>query len=62
MTKNFFYRSRGVAGFAVRSLVEICIDNISAVLRATGLRFRLPFVSWAGLMHLIIRILKFRNL
>jgi hypothetical protein len=35
--------SRGVA---VRSLVEICIDDISAVIRA--LRFRLPFVSWAG--------------
>jgi hypothetical protein len=47
--------SRGVA---VRVLVEICIDDISAVLRTTDLRFWLPFVSWAGLMHLILRILK----
>jgi hypothetical protein len=54
--KNFFRLSRGVA---VRALVEICVDDISAVLRATDLRFRLPFVSWAGLMHLILRILKF---
>jgi hypothetical protein len=34
--------SRGVA---VRLLVEICIDDISTVLRATDLRFRLSFVS-----------------
>jgi hypothetical protein len=50
--------SRGVAVVAVRALVEICIDVISAVLRATDLRFRLPFVTWARLMHLILRILK----
>jgi hypothetical protein len=48
-----FRRSRGVA---VRALVEIRIDDISAVLRAIDLRFRLPFVSWAGLMHLILKI------
>jgi hypothetical protein len=47
---------------AVRVLVEICVDDISAVLRAADLRFRLPFVSWARLMHLILRILKFWNL
>jgi hypothetical protein len=35
-------------------LVEICIDDISAVLRATDLRFRLPLI--------ILRILKFLNL
>jgi hypothetical protein len=51
--------SRGVAGVAVRALVEICVEDISAVLRATDLRFRLSFVTWAGLMHLILRILKF---
>jgi hypothetical protein len=39
--------------------VEICIEDISAVLRGTDLRFRLSFVSWAGMMHLILRILKF---
>jgi hypothetical protein len=55
--------SRDVAGVVVRLLVEICIDNISAFLRATDLRFRLPFVSWAdGLIHFILRILKFLNL
>jgi hypothetical protein len=54
--KQIFRPSYGVA---VRSLVEICIDDISAILRATDLRFRLPFVSWAELMHLILRILKF---
>jgi hypothetical protein len=48
--------SRGVAG---RALVEICTDDISAVLRATDLRFWLSIVSWAGFMHLILRILKF---
>jgi hypothetical protein len=37
--------SRGVAVVAVRVLVEICIDDISTDLRATDLRFRLPFVS-----------------
>jgi hypothetical protein len=59
LERNFFFRlSRGVA---VRVLVEICVDDISAVLRATDLRFLLPFVSWAGLMHLILRILKFWN-
>jgi hypothetical protein len=52
--KTFFRLTRGVAGVAVRSLVEICIDDISAVLRATDLRLRLPFVSCAGLMHLIL--------
>jgi hypothetical protein len=52
---EFLYRlSRGV----VRALVEICIDDISAVLRATNLRFQLPFIIWAGLMHLILKILK----
>jgi hypothetical protein len=59
--KKKFRLSRGVvgiAGVAVRSLIEICID-ISAVLRAPDLRFQLPFVSWSGLMHLILRILKF---
>jgi hypothetical protein len=56
--KNIFRLSRGVAGIAVRSLVELCIGDISAVLRATDLRFWLPFVSWAGLMHLLLRILK----
>jgi hypothetical protein len=69
LERIFFFRlSRGVAGVAgvasvaVRSLVEICIDDISAVFRATDLRFRLSFVSWAGLMYLnylILRILKF---
>jgi hypothetical protein len=48
--KNFRL-SRGVSGVAVWELVEICIDDISAVFRATALRFRLPFVNWAGLMH-----------
>jgi hypothetical protein len=43
----------GVVGVAVRALVEIGVDDISAVLRATDLRFQLAFVSWAGLMHLI---------
>jgi hypothetical protein len=52
--KNFRL-SRGVA---VRALVKICVDDISAVLRASDLRFLLPFVSWAGLMHLILRNLK----
>jgi hypothetical protein len=52
--KKIVRLSRGV----VRSLVKIYIDDISAVLRATDLRFRLPFVSWAELMHLILRILK----
>jgi hypothetical protein len=47
------------SGVAVRPLVEICVDDISAVLEATDLRFRLSFVGWAGLMHLILRILKF---
>jgi hypothetical protein len=55
---KIFCLSRGVvvvAGVAVRALIEICIDDISAVLRTTDLRFRLAFVSWAGLMHLIFR-------
>jgi hypothetical protein len=47
--------SRGVA---VRVLDEICMHDISAVLRAIDLRFRLPFIIQAGLMHLILRILK----
>jgi hypothetical protein len=51
--------SRGVA---VRALVEICIDDISAVLRATYSRFQLTFPIWAGLMHLLLRIFKFGNL
>jgi hypothetical protein len=42
--KKNFGLSRGVAGVAVRALVEIRVDDISAVLRATDLRFRLPFV------------------
>jgi hypothetical protein len=52
----FCLLSRGVAG---RALVEICIEDISAAFRATDLRFRLFFVIWAGLMHLILRILKY---
>ena len=54
--KKNFRLSRGVA---VR---EICIDDISAVLSATAYKFRLPLVVCAGLMHLILRILKFWNL
>jgi hypothetical protein len=57
--KKKFRLSRGVAGVAVRALVEICVDDISAVLRATDLGFQLPFDSWTGLMHLILRTLKF---
>jgi hypothetical protein len=34
-----------VAGVSGRVFVEICVDDISAVLRATDLRFRLHFVS-----------------
>jgi hypothetical protein len=45
-------------GVAVRVLDEIYIDDISAVSWATDLRFRLSFTIWAGLMHLILRILK----
>jgi hypothetical protein len=59
--KKKFRLSRGVAGdagIAYRALVEICVDDISAVLRAKDLKFRLPFVIWVGLMHLILRILK----
>jgi hypothetical protein len=41
------------------ALAEICIDDISAVLRTTDLRFQLTFVICAGLMHLILGILKF---
>jgi hypothetical protein len=48
--------SRGVA---VRVLGEFCMHDISAILGATDLRFRLPIIIWAGLMHLILRILKF---
>jgi hypothetical protein len=48
-----FRLSRGVV---VRALNEIYIDDISAVLRATDLGFHLPFIMWAGLMHLILRI------
>jgi hypothetical protein len=55
LERKNFRLSRGIA---VRSLVEICIDDISAVLRATDFRFGLHFVSWAELMHLILRILK----
>jgi hypothetical protein len=44
--------SRGVA------VGRYFIDDISAFLRATDLRFRLTFVSWAGLMHLIQNYLK----
>jgi hypothetical protein len=57
--KKKIHLSRGVA---VLALVEIFIDDILAALRVTDLRFLLPFVSWAGLMHLILRILKFGNL
>jgi hypothetical protein len=33
-------------------MVEICIDDISAVLRATDLRFRLPFqLGWIDAPH-----------
>jgi hypothetical protein len=54
--------SRVVAGgalVAVRALEKICINDISAVFKALGLRFWLPFIIWAGLMQLILRILKF---
>jgi hypothetical protein len=51
-----FRLSRGVA---VRALVEMCVDDISAVLSAADLRFQPPFVTWAELMHLILRIFKF---
>jgi hypothetical protein len=54
-TKKNFRLSRGDA---VRALVKFCNEDNSAV-RATDLRFRLPFVIWAGLIHLILRILKF---
>jgi hypothetical protein len=50
IAKKMFRLSRGVAVVAVRVLVKICIDDISAVLRA-DLRFRLLSVIWAGLMH-----------
>ena len=40
-------------------LDEIWDARISAVLSATAYKFRLPLVIWAGLMHLILRILKF---
>jgi hypothetical protein len=30
--------------------IKICIKDISAVLRARDLRFRLSFIIWAGLM------------
>jgi hypothetical protein len=39
-------------------LVGICIDDISAALRA-DLIFRLPFIIKAGFMHLLLRISKF---
>jgi hypothetical protein len=48
--KKKFRLSRGVVEVAVRSLVEICIIDISADLRAKNLRFRLTCVSWAELM------------
>jgi hypothetical protein len=53
--KNKFHLSRGVA---VRVLDNICLHVISAVLRPTDLRSKLPFVIKAGLMHFILRILK----
>jgi hypothetical protein len=62
MPKNKFRAKKKIRlsrGVAVRALVEICVDDISAVLKATDLRFWLPFVSWTELMHLILRILKF---
>jgi hypothetical protein len=37
-------------------VVEIFIDDISATLRATNLRFLLHIIICAGLMHLILRI------
>jgi hypothetical protein len=46
-------QSRGVAdiaGVAVRPVVEICID-ISAVLSATDLRFRLRQLGWIDAPH-----------
>ena len=43
-------------------LDEICAARISAALSPTAYKFRLPLVIWAGLMHLILRILKFWNL
>jgi hypothetical protein len=48
-----------VAGVAVRVLIEICIDDISAVLRAKNMKYWLSFIIWPGLMHLILRILRF---
>jgi hypothetical protein len=51
-------KNRLSCGVAFRALVEICLDNIS-VFRATNLKIWLSFVSWAELMHLIPRILKF---
>ena len=42
-------------------LDEIWDARISAVLSATAYKFRLSLVIWAGLMHLILRILKFWN-
>jgi hypothetical protein len=47
MERFFFGLLRGVAGFAgaaFRALDEICINDISAVLSATDLRFRLFFI------------------
>jgi hypothetical protein len=52
----------GIAVVAVRALVEICIDDILAVLKATDLRFQQSLVIWAGLIDLILRILKFWKL
>jgi hypothetical protein len=36
---------------AVRSLVEICIDDISAVLRATEISAALRQLGWIGAPH-----------
>jgi hypothetical protein len=33
--QNIVCLSRGIAGVAIRVLIEICIDDISAVIRAT---------------------------
>jgi hypothetical protein len=48
--------------FSQCALDEFCIDDISATLSAIIFRSLLPFVIWAGLMHLILRISKFWNL
>jgi hypothetical protein len=50
---------RSSCGVAARSLDEIWIQDISAVLSATELKSLLPFIIWAGLVDVIHRFLKF---